>query len=406
MRRAVAPDGQPQFINNGAATRTDAEGRYRLTNRPPDAYVVAAEAYSMDLTGGLTMVRDAPPASPGLDGGLLGYVTTFHGGVTDPRIASVVRVATGEMRDIDIQLARRRVFDVRGSVSKLPLSSAFQWITLTPVESRAQSSTLNIRRIPVRNDGSFTIDEVPDGEYRLFFTDPSGWSEVRVRVAGRSLDGVTMALQAPMIVRGRVEFQGSASPPTITRDIRQFSVELAPAQTTIGAGFTRVLIQPDGTFAARASGPGPFRLRATASAPWVQTVGMVNGVDTLDLPVPVGPDVDGAVIVFTDRPTALLVRVTDASSRPVAGGRVIVFSEEQRYWSARSRRVQLAPIASGGAAVLSNLPPGRYFVAAGPDITANVVITPELMARFKDRAQAFELSVGENTSVDVKIKSF
>ena len=91
---SVGSNGDVQFMNVGASTRTQADGTYRLTNRQPDRYVVLAQAYSMDLGAGGVSVRDVSAATDGPDGVRLGFVTTFHGGVTDQRIAAVVVVGT------------------------------------------------------------------------------------------------------------------------------------------------------------------------------------------------------------------------------------------------------------------------------------------------------------------------
>lgn len=402
MRRAVGPNGDVQFMNVGASTRTQADGTYRLTNRQPDRYVVLAQAYSMDLGAGGVSVRDVSAATDGPDGVKLGFVTTFHGGVTDQRIASVVVVGTDERNGVDITLVRRPVFDVTGSVTGLPLTSAPRWLTLAPAEGD-RLSNLNVRRVRMESDGTFTVAEVPDGEYRASFSDRDGWIESRIRVSGRSPDPLVIPLRPPMIVSGRVEFQGSAPPPSDFRNLGQLAVEFAPAQMGVGAAFSRAFIQPDGTFKSSGHGPGPFRLRAIAPPPWIQVMGIVNGVDTLDIPVSGGTNLEGALIVFADRPTAVLITVRDSTERPPVGIGVIVFSEEQHYWSARSRRVQIAQTATGGTVSFSNLPPGRYLVAAGRAITVNSPITPEFVSGLKSRAQPLVLNAGESKTLDVKL---
>jgi hypothetical protein len=404
MLRTVGPNGQPLFLNVGPWARTDRDGRYRLANRRPDAYVVAAAAYSIDPGGRpFNMVRNFPAASPGPDGVLLGYVTTFYGGVADQRIASIVRVGADEVRDVDIQILRRPVFAVTGSITDLPADGGLRFVTIAPVGPLEQTNSLDVRHIPVRADGSFTVDEVPDGAYVLSFSHSAGWSELPIRVDGRTPAPVTMPLQPAMVVTGRVVFDGSAPPPAIVRDLQQFHVEFGPAQLTIGASFTRVPMQSDGTFSVRANGRGPFRLRAIAPAPWVQITGAIKGVDTLDLPVSAEPKPADALVVFSDRVSALLVRVRGTTDQPIPNIGVAVFSEDNRYWSGRSRRAQIMQAATGGTAVFSNLPPGRYFVAAAWDLNASTPITPALLGSLKARAQTFEIVAGESKSVEVKV---
>ena len=405
MRRIATPSGM-QLVFSGPSARTDVEGRCQLINRQPDRYIVLALAYSIDLTGGPVSVRRAPPPSAGPDGALVGYLSTYYGGVTDERAASAVVVGTDERSGIDIALVRRKVFEITGSVPGLSLTSFDQRLVVAAVEDGGRISPNDVRHHVLGQDGSFRVPEVPDGEYRLSFTGRDGWNETRVRVAGRAPDPLVLTLTPATRIKGRVEFVGSSPRPTVAelQDPRTFAVEFAPAQLTPGAGFTRSRIRADGTFETSVSGPGPFVLRSVSPSPWFQVSGLVNGVDTLDLPTTANTNSDDATIVFADRSTALLVTVRDDSGRPPVGLGVILFSEDDQYWSRRSRRLQIGRTATGGTASFSNLPPGRYLVAAGPDITPTSPLTRDFIATLKSRAQSVDLQPGESKSLTVAIK--
>jgi len=141
-----------------------------------------------------------------------------------------------------------------------------------------------------------------------------------------------------------------------------------------------------------------------APPPWVPIAGLVAGVDTLDVPLPFGEDAGGAVVIFTDRQAALLVKVTDDADRPAEHVGVVVFSDDPRYWPVRSRRVQSGVTMPGGGCALSNIPPGRYFVVATREVGLNDALTPALIERLKTRALPFELTAGESRSIQVRVR--
>jgi hypothetical protein len=407
MRR-IAINGSPQFVNIGQATMTDADGRYRLANKLPADYAVVASAYSIDTNQGLRLVRRAPPSVQSPDGKKLGYVSTFHGGATEPENALAVAVATDERTDINIRLAQRTVWDVTGKVAgNVAFTGPPIAVTFAPLDMFDQSGSLRTRRVNVDDSGAFTATDLPDGEYLVSISGYNGWDETRIRIAGRQPDPVALELRPPMTVSGHVEFRGATPPPAIptaTGPTRpQYTVELRPTQVGLGSSFSLISIRPDNTFSTRASGPGPLKLQGVAPAPWVPVSGIVNGIDTLDLPMPFGANVENALIIFADHQTSLLVKVTDDADQPVANVGVLVFSDDSRYWPVRSRRVQSGQTMPGGACALSEFPPGKYFVVATREIGQTTPITPALIEQLKSRALPFELAAGESRSIQVRV---
>jgi hypothetical protein len=287
------------------------------------------------------------------------------------------------------------------------LGIQFRRVVLMPVDNTDVANSLGVQQTALSDSGAFTFAAVPDGDYQVLVSDPStGWAAADLHVAGRSPDALSMELRPPMNVRGRLEFRGSAPPPVLESMpmSAQYGLELRPARPVPGLGFSRLPLGRGNTFSARGNGPGPLQLRATVPAPWVQVAGIVHGVDTLDIPLPLGADTDDALIVFADHQTALLVKVTDDSDQPVANVGVLVFSDDSRYWPVRSRRVQSGQTMPGGACALSEFPPGKYFVVATREIGPGTPITPALIERLKSRALPFELAAGESRSVQVRVR--
>lgn len=400
--RSLSRKGASTLVTFGASTTTDADGWYRLTDRQAGSYLVVALVHSLTFPPGET----APgPARPSPSEPRVGSVATFYGNTSDEKAAAPVTVTATERSDTDIQLKRVPVFAIIGSIAHQTTSLAPQTLlTLVPIDGSGRPNTLQMRSVFVGADGAFRFDDLVDGDYDLAFSGLDAWGQGHAHVAGRDPDPIVIVPHPAMLVRGRAEFQGSASPPAIPSGTSRFAVTLWTDQRTVGLMSHDTPIQSDGTFTAHGTTPGPFRLLGLASAPWFQVAGYVGGVDTLDVAAGAGPDAADAVIVFADHPTALRVTVVDAQSQSVANAGVIVFDEDSRYWATRSRRVQIGTTLATGTCGFMNLPPGKYFAATSPDITAATSVTPALLERLKPTATPFEVVAGRSGAVHLVVR--
>jgi hypothetical protein len=249
------------------------------------------------------------------------------------------------------------------------------------------------------------VPDLPNGQYVVAYTGPTAWARREIEINGRSPEPVTLELQKPITVSGKVEFAGTAALPAVSNTPTArplLYAELAPTQMITGTILLPRPIQAN-AFSTQGSGPGPFMLRAGAPAPWIQVSGLVNGIDTLDLPLPANASFEDALIVFADRPN-LLVNVKDANGSPVTNATVAVFTEDVRYWGTRSRRAQLMAVTPVGTATFSGLPPAKYLVAAVTDVPANRVVSASLLATLKPLALPVEIAIGESRSINLTIK--
>jgi hypothetical protein len=310
-----------------------------------------------------------------------------------------------ERTDVDFQLARRSVFNLKGRVDGVPSSMAQATVVVAPARPIEQLAGINVRRGVTGVDGAFEINELPDGEYVLSLRGASGWAEAAVTIAGRAPDPLALALRPDRIVAGRVEFVGKTPPPVLEQPRAappSFSVELRPATITPGTSFISVPIRPDGTFSTRGTGSGALALRARTQAPWVQVAGLVDGIDTLDIPY-AGDGSTNAVIVLADRPSSVLASVRNEIDRPETDATAILFSEDSRYWVSRSRRVQIVQLTPAGTATFTDVPPGKYFVLAGRDFGPNRVVSPAFIEGIKTRALPIEIAAGESRAINLKV---
>ena len=405
--RPVILNGVQQLASTGELATTDADGKYRLANRPAGNYFVIALPHVTERTApfGITTVRKAPAVEPGPDGRMLGYVLTFFPGVIDERGAEAVAVQTSERTDTDFQLARRNVFTLSGRVEGMQGRIGAPGLVVMPASQREQLAGMNVRRGAIGVDGRFEVPELPDGEYALTVRGSSGWAEATVIVAGKPPEPLTLTLRPDRTISGRVEFAGKTPPPTLEPPGAAppaFSVELRPVNVTPATSFTVTPVRADATFSARGSGSGPLALRARTQAPWVQVAGLVDGIDTLDIPY-TGEGASNAVIVLADRPSAVMLSVRSEIDRPETDATAILFSEDARYWVSRSRRVQIAQLTPAGTATFTDVPPGKYFVLAGRDFGPNRPISPAFIESIKARALPLEIAPGESRAVNLKV---
>ena len=96
----------------------------------------------------------------------------------------------------------------------------------------------------------------------------------------------------------------------------------------------------------------------------------MNGIDTLDTPLIVRPNVDVnyAVITFSDSVAQLRGRLQDTTGAAEPGYSIVLFPIDRALWIPMSRRIQSVRPAADGAFAFPNVAPGRYYLAALEDV--------------------------------------
>jgi hypothetical protein len=174
--------GRRQLVATGANARTDITGRYRLLSLPPGDYAVMGTTRE-------TWPDDRDPKQ------VFGYAPTYYPGTST--VAQAQRVKLGvaqEASGIDFSLVAGRTSNVRGnatSASGLPLGGE----TVTMMHEIGgptmwMGSAVAVASTKVAGDGSWTLSNIPPGEYRLSIraaargNDPAQEAQVTINVAG------------------------------------------------------------------------------------------------------------------------------------------------------------------------------------------------------------------------------
>jgi hypothetical protein len=138
---------------------------------------------------------------------------------------------------------------------------------------------------------------------------------------------------------------------------------------------------------------------------WVLRSAMAGDRDIADIPLEVrsGSAVGKIVVTFTDEPTELSGRLQDASGRTASDYFIIVFSADERTWSARSRRIVQTRPASDGHFLVRGLPPGEYFLAALTDVEPDEWYDAGFLRDLIPTAAKITLAEGERKLQDIRI---
>jgi hypothetical protein len=394
--------------------------------------------------------RNAPPP-----GRIVLPAPIYYPGTTDIASARVITVGPGEERSgIDLvveyvataQLSGR-VFDQDGQ------PRAGVTVRLTGKGGTSIADMMNSligQGSRSDQDGAFTIDAVPPGEYTLtsqaaaagdakpaavgqanlltmfsgMFGGGAGagslYATEVVSVSGQDLSNLELRLRPGVTVSGTVVFEGTATRPSA--GAVQIMLGAAP-QSGSPIEVAMAMMQgtsspvgPDFTFSVK--GVVPNRYRPTVNLPgmmfgatlpnatWtLKSIRIGDGPDLADTPLDVaaGRDVSGLVVTITDRPTILSGKVLDKDGRPASAFPIIVFSTNTAHWSPGSRRVQQVRPASDGSYRLAGLPAGEYFVGAVTTLDLEDLYDPSFLQQIVPIAFRITLAEGETRQQDLKL---
>ncbi len=420
--------------------QTDDRGVYRIYDLPPGDYIVSATANNnvnvigaannlANLALEINLVRSAaavggapaqspapqPPPAPAVV-----YAPTYFPGTTTAATAAPITIGPGEERaGIDFPIQRVTAAPVQGVV----IGQVPQNLVLELVGDAAVNGT----QLPPQTtrvtgpDGSFTFRAVPPGQYTITArstaitaspngpgaSQPAMWGRAQVSTDGRPVTGVTISLEAGRSVSGHVVFDGVAKLPDLTH--ARITVSLA-AGPSASAGppvpVRSAQVNADLRFTITGITPGTYILRANApGAGWSTKSSLVNGQDTLDIPIEITGehDLSDAVVTFTDKISELTGTVRDASDKPAPDITIIVFPEDTRYWVPQSRRIQTAKPSTNGTYSVRNLPPGEYLIAAVMDVEQGGWYDPQFLRALQATSTHLSMAEGEKHTQDLRI---
>jgi len=147
--------------------------------------------------------------------------------------------------------------------------------------------------------------------------------------------------------------------------------------------------------------PGP------ATQPtWALRSSVVNGRDTLDVPIEIraGQDVRGAVVTFTDKAAELSGAILDGARNGVPDLTVVLFATDRALWTMNPRRLRSIRSTADGTFRFAAMPPGEYFLAVISELDQSSWGDPSFMDQVAAAAIRITIADGEKKTQDIQIR--
>jgi hypothetical protein len=383
VMRSRIVQGRRQLATVSRADLTDDTGSFRIYGLPPGEYYVAAS------------LRVAP-----IDSVVeTTFAPTYYPGTGN--MAEAQRVLLGPAADVsvDFPLLAYRTARVSGVVINASGAPADAFLNLTS-DAGELGVPLGVGGA-TREDGTFTLPDVPPGSYTLIATakNDSGPSaenaSIPLTVYGDDVTGITVVTARPGTVRGTI-----AADAGVTRRLPA-TVDISARSTSIAT--ERTWAQTERNVFELIVPAGAFRVNVDPPDGWMVKAINVNGVDALDAPIDLRGEQDVPVrVVLTDRVTELSGTISSRDSAPGVG--IVIFPEDSSKWTLPSRHVRTARANENGTFRIAGLAPGeRYLAIALDDLEEGEGDDPELLARLKALATPFSLDDGEKRTLDLTL---
>jgi uncharacterized protein (DUF2141 family) len=454
MRYTFISGGRRLTPAGNMSGTADDRGIYRIYGLPAGEYAVSATATRLGpFDVGATTITTAaditrarqdlktqgPQAAPGdrtsanaagaPRPAAVAYSPVYYPGTAVAEQATLIPIAPGEERTgIDFQLSLTPTARIDGTVSVpdgiTPQTVAVSIVTLG--DEATLSPFEGMRTARLDSSGRFTFASIKPGRYVIsarasppgakpatstadMFTVGALFGMTEVSIDGNDLANVTVDLQPGGTVSGRLVFE-TANPESVP-DVSRIRVTLnavqAPGEVSFGA--SPGTVDKSGAFTITGASPGRYRVTPVSipNAPkWAVKSSMLDGRDTLDVPVEIRPlqNVEGVVVTITDSPTELTGVVRDAAGQAAADYVVIAFAENRAFWTPQSRRIQGVRPSQDGKYTMRNLPPGEYIVVAVADVEPGEWFDPSFLQRVAPSGMRLTIADGDKKTQDLQIK--
>ena len=246
--------GQTRLVPSGERAQANDIGAYRIFGLAPGQYYVSATVQALTL---------AMPVGNSVEvsGQNSGYAPTFYPGTSDTASAQKVTVGGAQtLSGVDIALTPTRLATITGSAvdsAGRPIAGS---VFATPRGNGAGIGASGVGG-PLREDGTFTIPNVPPGEYVLRAnaarsvgspTGPPQFSVAVVNVTGDDVSGVRLAPVPLITISGQISFDDQSAARSLNPSmIRVVARAVNPddfAGIGVGAGGAVRPVKDDFTF--------------------------------------------------------------------------------------------------------------------------------------------------------------
>ncbi len=374
---------------------TNEKGEYRLAELHGGNYLIRVER-KMDANGPVALFQAAKFRT--------GYPAYFYPNVTDPSLATPVRLAPGKQFEANLRLASQPLYRVTGNVQGASGNGPILVVLVAPHDENPVAAAAILPGL-----ASFVLEGVAAGNYFLGAIQPqdgSGRGE-KTGIAGQievrqNLEGVSIVLSEQKLVAVRFRYQftqstgnpaeGLGAPVSLQRtdlpmEVNLFSATLMP--------------NPDSPDEGIAIGLDPGTYRAQLNAQTNRCVASVKSgvVDLLTDDLVVSGDGAAEPIEVVMRDDCARAEGLVSKGGQPSMGRVLLIPED-----APQRHVS-TPANSDGAFEFQGLLPGKYLAVALEGADDLDLDDAETLAKVKARATPVELPAAGTANVTLQLET-
>jgi hypothetical protein len=345
---------------------------------------------------------------------VFGYAPTFFPGMTASGEARRIAVGLGQqIGAIDLSLIPGRAAKISGTafdskhrpLSRITASEEIRGVNFASFRGGNGAA--------IGADGTFTINNVPPGEYRLnasrSATDPTGEPEVAemmIVVDGTDIENLSLAGSVGATVSGRVVIEGGSTPKwsSVRVDVRQpLRNQASPSVLGAFRSSGSSPVKEDASFVVEHVFEHA-RFQVTLPDGWMLKSVTQGGRDLTDAEIPLksGDELRDVEVTITDRVTTVAGQLTDEKNQPVHDATVVVFAAEAERWFESSRAVKAARPDQQGQWRIRALPAGEYLAVALEYVEDGSWNDPDYLESL--RRSAVRVRVGEGASETVTLK--
>jgi protocatechuate 3,4-dioxygenase beta subunit len=399
--RSMFRDGRRQLVLIGSPqNRTDDVGQYRLLGLAPGSYYVVAmthETWTVN-TAGVKQV--------------MGYVPTYFPGTTRASDARRLSVRVGEeIGNTDFALIPGRAARISGTAVDSH-SRPFQTVVVhQEVRGEDFGSFGTIASGAVSADGTFTISNVPPGEYMVAASRPANSADPQVAMLPITVDGVdienvSLTGSSGGTVTGHVITEDGTAP-----DLPHLAVSITervtgqPSPLALGAfGLPSSEVGDDGAFSIKGVIGRPW-LSVRLPESWAVKAVLHNGRDLMDSPFELrsGETWSDVQVIVTDRVTTVSGQLADSKGAPITDATVIVFASDAAKWAQNPRFIKAARPDQQGRWQIKGLPPGEFLAVAVDYVEDGQWNDPEYLESIRQYGQKVTLADAASEGISLKV---